>query len=238
MDFAADGDGPPTQGMKDLAEELEKELSEARRRVPEGQDGRRRAGEPIGAETEGAYDLDTRAAQVIGPNRCPGPAAGATDGMDTRCPPTRTHPSSRPPPRSSAPAGWKSSGPGTGRTRSTTSRRRSGCARTWRPATGSGPSPMPRGGTSRGPSADLDQAIRLKPDDVQALFDRGQFFLQQRQYDEALTDCNKAVEPGPGAGRRGRPARPGARGPRGERPGRRRLLQGHRPRPGRGGRAT
>ncbi len=41
--------------------------------------------------------------------------------------------------------------------------------------------------------ADLDEAIRLKPDDVQTYYDRAQYFLRQKQYDEALIDCNKGL---------------------------------------------
>lgn len=41
--------------------------------------------------------------------------------------------------------------------------------------------------------ADLDEAIRLKPDDTQSYYDRAQYFLRQKQYDHALTDCNKGL---------------------------------------------
>src|SRR5476651_536231 len=41
--------------------------------------------------------------------------------------------------------------------------------------------------------ADLDEAIRLKPDDVQTFFDRASYFVRQKQYDEALNDCNKGL---------------------------------------------
>lgn len=41
--------------------------------------------------------------------------------------------------------------------------------------------------------ADLDEAIRLKSDDVQTFFDRASYFLRQKQFDEALDDCNKGL---------------------------------------------
>jgi serine/threonine-protein kinase len=41
--------------------------------------------------------------------------------------------------------------------------------------------------------ADLDEAIRLNPDDSQSYYDRAQYFLRQKQYDEALRDCIKGL---------------------------------------------
>jgi len=41
--------------------------------------------------------------------------------------------------------------------------------------------------------ADLDEAIRLKPDETQSYYDRAQYFLRQKQYEEALRDCNKGL---------------------------------------------